>query len=199
MIKDVKPYTGPIILDLKAIAGILIDLVNGTRQRLRSEKEGLDEVLIELKDSYPAYGAAAGIPAVVYDRIVKATGDLKEIREMLPVARKIVEVLEESESYYASQREDDIGLVADSIKSNARRLDPALLAPFQRTLAYYSQWADKAVKTRVKNAKASKAEKEAEKEAEEKVAKPAEEKAAKPAEKKAAKPSEDASPASQAQ
>lgn len=66
---------------------------------------------------------------------------------------KQAEVLRESRAFYVDARQNDIGIMVDSLTSRAhRRKDTALLQPFEKTLAYYRQVAEKGLKTRKQKA-----------------------------------------------
>jgi hypothetical protein len=159
MANDVaQPYTGPLTLDLTALAGILIDLVPGALRGCRREQDGFDEVDEELKKSVPAVGAAAGIPQDVYAHFLLCTDRITKLRAVKGVILKLAEVVEESEARYEHERETALGIILDSVRSAARRKDASLLALFEKALKYSAQAAMKGVRTRRKNAEAQAAE-----------------------------------------
>jgi hypothetical protein len=149
-----QPYSGPTTIDLQAIASILIDLHPGAMKSLRSEKEGIIEVINELSQNVPTIGAKAGISPEIYAEFVAANDNLTKIRAVRAVVSKLAEVLEESEAYYEHLRENSVSIISDSVRSAAHRKGDAIKASFEKTLKYNSQYADKAAKTRRKNAKA---------------------------------------------
>jgi hypothetical protein len=163
-------YQGPHELNFNSLKGKLRDLEQGGRMGLRSDLPGFIGVRLELAQSYPTAGADAGIPQDVYDHFVMCNETIDTIDENLVIARKQVEVLEESRAFYVDARQNDIGLMVDSMKSRAqRRKDPSILAPFEKTITYNGQTGFKAAKTRRQNAakaKAKAAESAAEKTAE---------------------------------
>jgi hypothetical protein len=148
------PYTGPTSIDVEPIAAMLKDLNPGAMQFLRSEKEGIEEVEEELKNSVPAVGAYAAISSDVYAQLVLARDNVKKIRAIRLVVAKLAEVLEESEAYYEHESEVCISLIADAARSAARRKDPSIRAAFEKTLRYVAQTAHKALLTRRRNEKA---------------------------------------------
>jgi hypothetical protein len=154
---DGHPYTGPFTFNLTALSsGILFDLVPGATQHMRREKPGIDDVLTELAGAVPNAGAV--VPADAHARIVDRTERIAKIRKHRAQLDKMYEVLNESEAMYEDERENDISLIVDAVTSNARRKkDRSLLAPFEKTLAYNAQTANKAAKTRQRNAEAKKA------------------------------------------
>ena len=157
-------YTADHSLDLSPFKGKLVDLEPGGRRGLRTALANFPLVILELQQSYPTAGKAAGIPEDVYDHFVMCGSLVDSIDEKLAIARKQVEVLEESRAFYIDAQQNDVAIMVDSMKSRAhRRKDPSLLAPFEITIAYQSQVGDKAAKTRKQNA--AQAEQEAEQEA----------------------------------
>ncbi len=151
--ESVQPYTGPLSADIQPVATILVDVAPGQRRSFRSEKEGIDQVVEELKQTVPFVGAKAAIPADVYAHFCACTDNLAKIRAVLAVVGKLAEVLEESEAYYENEREADISLMAAAVRSVARLKDDTIRALFEKTLKYNAQLAVKAAKTRRKNAK----------------------------------------------
>lgn len=146
-------YKGPHALDLNPLEGKLLDLEQRGRMGFRSDLPGFIEVRFELTQSYPAAGEGAGIPQDVYHHFVMCNETIDTIDENLVIARKQVEVLEESRAFYVDARQNDIGLMVDSMKSRAqRRKDPSILTPFEKTIRYNGQTGFKAAKTRKQNA-----------------------------------------------
>ncbi|MCC6555140.1 MAG: hypothetical protein IT372_19415 [Polyangiaceae bacterium] len=148
-------YNGPHALDLTSLQGKLIDIEAGGMRGLRTDMEGFPLVVHELAQSVPVAGAAAGVPQDVYEHFVMCNETVQALDERLAIARKQVEVLEESRAYYVDARQNDISLMVDAMRSRAqRRKDTSVLIPFEATLRYSSQNADKAVRTRRQNAQA---------------------------------------------
>jgi len=149
--KPAQRYGGPLAVDVTPLDGILFDLEPGGMQRLRREKDGIDGVIAELADSIPKFGALAGVSPDIYASFVSENDNLAKIREARAKVAKLAEVLAESEVLHEHNRENNISIIADAVKSTAHRKDNSILAPFEKTLAYNSQTADKAAKTRRKN------------------------------------------------
>lgn len=148
-----EPYSGPHTIDLNHLRGMLFDVVQGGISRLRREKPGLLAVIQELNASFPTYGSSAGIAKDVYARFLLYTDNITRIRAVRGTVEKVLEVLKESEAKYEHERENTMSQMADAVRSTAKReSNPGLLAPFERLLRYNSQIADKAAKTRRKNA-----------------------------------------------
>jgi len=149
------PYAGPLEFSLADVKEILIDLPDNT-PRLRTEMGGLPRVLDELATSVPAHGEAAGVPAKLHEGIVNDTADIEALDKHEEELEKALEVVKESRAKKVHDRENKISMLVDSVKSTAHRTgDNAILAPFERTIQYNSQIAEKAAKTRRKNAEAA--------------------------------------------
>jgi len=150
---DGPKYMGPLTVDLSNVKDDLVDLAPGAMQGARAEQPGIDKVIAELAQAIPAHGDAAGIPPQVYQRFVKRTDLLARLRTHENTLEKLLEVCRETRSKTANDREDDISIMARAAQDTARRAkDPGLAAPFQETIKYNTQIADKAVQTRQKNA-----------------------------------------------
>jgi CheY-like chemotaxis protein len=146
------PYVGPLVVDLQDLEGKLIELPPFGKRGLRREKEGFVEVLAELGESIPKHVPGASVFSEVHTRILSATDTLEKVREARAVIDKLSQVLEASEAKIEHDRENDLSVLVDVIKSTAKRKAPAIVAVFEKTLKYSSQIADKAAKTRRRNA-----------------------------------------------
>ncbi|MDC0748970.1 hypothetical protein [Polyangium mundeleinium] len=148
-------YNGPSVCDITDIKDDIIDLPDGEKQHLKFEKDGFEEVLDELLKAKSGALAKAGIAIDVVARIEGRTGRLKVVREKKGIAKKMYEVLDETEAHEEHLREGDIAIVAKTVQTAAKHVDPSVAAPFEKTLKYYSQIGEKAAATRRKNAKAA--------------------------------------------
>ncbi|MFT3768255.1 MAG: hypothetical protein QM820_22625 [Minicystis sp.] len=147
-------FTGTLVTDVTAMGGKLFDLPPGEVARLRREKPGMDGVVSELETAAPTLPAAAA----PYAEFVSHTATLAKIRAARVIADKISEVLVESEAKYEHDRENALGMIVDAVKSSAKRAGgKALLAAFEKSLAYVAQSGVKAAQTRKKNLAAKKA------------------------------------------
>ncbi|TKD06535.1 hypothetical protein [Polyangium fumosum] len=153
-----KPYPGPFEFSLKDCEPDLVDLPPGAMSHLRSEQDGLAEVFAELAASVPALGDEAGILPKVYQRLLDSNGSIDKLAIHEVVLAKALEVVRESRAKKVHERENDIASIVDTVKSRARRgADKALLNAFEKTIKYNAQIAEKAAKTRRKNAEKAKA------------------------------------------
>jgi hypothetical protein len=147
-------YTGALTIDITSLKDDIIDLKPGAMQRLRREKPGIESVLSELASTKSKH-EDAGISATVYGRILTRTQKLEVIREKSAIVAKMAEVLLESEVWLEHDRENDISLLVDSVKSTEHRTGSPVTALFEDTIKYNGQFAEKAAKTRKKNALAA--------------------------------------------
>lgn len=147
------PWPGPFQYSLDDVKDELVDLPEGAMQGLRSEQGGIDDVAIELEQSIPAAGDAAGISPKVHQRFKARTATIEKLRKHEAELAKALEVVRETLAKAEHDRENDVSLIVDAVKSNAQRMgDQSLLAAFQKTIQYNAQIAVKAAKTRKRNA-----------------------------------------------
>jgi hypothetical protein len=150
---DGPKYTGPLSIDLSDVKDNLVDLPPGVMKGIRTEKDGIDKVIAELAAAMPAHGDAAEIPAVVYQRFLKRNALLAQLRAHEIDLEKALEVVRETRAKTENDREDDISVLAKAPQDAARRAkDPGIAAPFEETIKYNGQIAEKAAHTRKKNA-----------------------------------------------
>lgn len=150
-----KRYPGPFIINFENVAADLIDLPDGALKGLRAQQDGLPGVLGELTRSVPARGEEAGVSTRVHARIVESTGKIDTLAQHERDLDKALEVVRETRRKLEHDREHDIGLIVDVVKSTAQRTgDTALLAAFEQTIRYKNQIPAKAAQTRRKNADA---------------------------------------------
>jgi len=145
-------YIGPHALDLTALQGRLVDVQEGGMTGFRPDLPGFHSMALALTEAMPLHGAAAGIPQEVFDHFVMCNETVTEIDARLAVAEKQIEVLRESRGFYVDARQNDVGLMADAMRSRAqRRKDRGVLIPFDKVLKYNGQIGKKALHTRKKN------------------------------------------------
>ena len=153
--KEGSSYEGSILIDLSPIKDQLIDLAPGATKGMRAEQEGMPDVIKEMGDSTKEQREKANIPEHVYQRFLTQTADLATLREYEAKLAKALEVVTETRAKKENDREDDVGILAKAVRETASRLkNPAVAAPFEKTIKYNSQIAIKAVATRKKNAEA---------------------------------------------
>lgn len=152
---DGPKYTGSLTVDLASVQDKLIDLAPGAMKGIRAEQEGIDDVKKELAESMPGHADAADIPPQAYQRFLERTALLSQLREKERELLKLVEIVQETRAKTENDREDDISVIAKAAQKAAeRKKDPGVAAPFEATIRYNSQIAEKALNTRRKNAEA---------------------------------------------
>jgi hypothetical protein len=156
-----QPYVGAVKIDLSALAARLVDMAPGATIPLRRAQAGFPGVVVEIKTNYPTAGSAAGIPESVYAEFMACTDDIEKIDESRATVAKILEVLDETRALREHERQVTVSLMVDTLRSTARRRKkPALLAPFEKSIKYFSQNGEKAAKAR-RQREASQAEQDA--------------------------------------
>lgn len=125
-------------------------------QRLRTEQGGIADVVTELAQSFPKHGDDAGISAKVYQAFVDDTALIEKLSAHESDLEKALEVVRETRAKKMHDRENTISQIVDAVKSTAQRTaNTSILAPFEKTMQYNSQIAEKAAKTRKKNAESA--------------------------------------------
>jgi hypothetical protein len=153
MEKEVKqPGLNDLFVDARPCIGYTVDLQPGERQGLRVQMEGFDESAAEVIDNQEDYGERAGISDKDFQGFVTTVERRNELRKHLRVARKLVEILEESEAVHDDQAQRQIFGFAQVAEARARAYgDPEILARYEKTRAYRSAVGVKAAKTRRRN------------------------------------------------
>ena len=149
------PYAGPVQFSIADCKDHLIDLPQEALRYLRNAKPGIENVRTELDQSVPVHGDAAGVTTAMHDQFVADTQLIDKLRAHEVVLAKALEVVRETLAQKEHDRENTLSHIVDRVKSTAQRVGNAsILAPFQKTLEYNSQYAVKAAETRRKNTKA---------------------------------------------
>lgn len=143
-------YTSPDSIDLIKVKGKLRNIKTDDKQGYRREKPGLDAVIEELPNAMAQYAEPAAIHMGVYQGFLAKTETIRNIRSLRPVVAALNEALEDSELFYEEAREADIVRIAKDVLDAVGEF-PDILAAFEKTMKYRSQYAEKAVATRRKN------------------------------------------------
>jgi len=150
-----EPYSGPVVVDVSAVARLLVDIPPGAARYLRPERQGIEGVIDELESNFVAHGAAAGIPPSAFEHFIYTTKAIAALREARKPLAKLLEVVNESEAKLVHERENSVSQMADAVRSAAKRsAGDGIRAPFEKLLTYNAQVAAKAADTRRRNAKA---------------------------------------------
>jgi len=146
-------YSGPYVIDLTPLQDDLYDLPPTGMQGARGVQPNIEGVLEELATAIPKYGNDLEIHPDVYTRILAATARIPELTKAVTQLEKALEVAKESLVRVVNNREEDISEVgAKASDKGTRGKKGDLLVHFERTIKYRSQIAEKAAKTRKKNA-----------------------------------------------
>jgi len=149
---SIGKYTGNGVVDASPFKQKLVDIKHGELSRYKRSKPGCAGVLADLAAAMPEHGNEARIHPDCYAEIVEATQVLQQIRAQRPEADKLAEVLRESEAFYEDKLEGLISRLGKTVLDTAKDENkPGLLATFESTLQYRTQYADKGVATRRKN------------------------------------------------
>jgi hypothetical protein len=147
------PYAGPLEVSLVDVKDHLIDLPKNATQRLRTEQDGMEDVIKELAQSMPIHGEDAGIAPKVYQSFVDDTAVIEKLSTKEDELEKALEGVRESKAKKVHNRENTISQMSDSVRSTAHRTgNNDILGPYENMLRYNSQIAEKAAQTRRKNA-----------------------------------------------
>ena len=153
MSKDPKrPDVGDLVLDATDLAGIIVDLPPGRRLGLRSTQPGFDGVVGEIRANQVTLGARAGLRDEDVAAIEEDLAHRAEIQARLPAARKLVELLEETDGVVDDRLQRRVFSIAQTVESRAKMLgDDELLARYAKTREYRSSIGNKAARTRLRN------------------------------------------------
>jgi hypothetical protein len=153
MAENTKPVSiNDLLLDARHLAPGVRDLPNGARQGMRSEQPGFPAMIKEIVDNQPVYGEKAGITAMNFQDLQDALRRVAEFDAVLPAARKLLEVLEESRAFDMDQIQRMVHSFAWSVEGRAKAYkDDELIARYEQTRAYRSAAGIKAARTRLRN------------------------------------------------
>lgn len=147
-----KPMYGELSVDATDLADDAVDLAERARLGMRRAQPGYGVAEAEIVANQPTLGERAGITTLTVQELVDSSARIVRINERLHAARKLVEILEESEAFHDDKRQRLIFGAADSVETQARaRGDHELLAKYERTRAYRSSIGKKAARTRQRN------------------------------------------------
>ena len=155
-----NPEIGELHIDASACTPYIVDLPPGGLQGLRTDHEGVDDVVSEIAANQTAWGDKAGVTAGDFASLMTSHDHIAELDRYLPAARKMVELMEETRAKEVDARERAISSIAASVDFRAKQPgNEVILAKYEKAREYRSEIAMKAVKTRKRNAeeKAAKA------------------------------------------
>jgi hypothetical protein len=152
-----RPKLGDLKVDATPVGEYAVDLEIGDLLGIRREQPGINEALDEIHFNHEAHGARGGVTDEDIRMLDLMNARILETRTYLGPARKMVEILEETEAKHDDDRHTLISAIASSVERRAKLSgNEDLLGRYEKTRTYRSATAVKAVKTRRKNARAEK-------------------------------------------
>jgi len=150
-----RPERGALMVDATPVAPYAVDLSVGDKKGYRREKSGFSDAADEARSNQKNFGARAGIVQTDLERLDLLTARIAETRSYLGPARKMVEILEETEAAHDEERHALISTMATTIETRAKLPgNEDLLARYEALRKYRSATALKGAKTRRRNAQA---------------------------------------------
>ena len=146
-----NPQIGDFIFDMSEVKSYGKDLAPGACQGMLTERTGFTDVYNEVLTNQASHGAKAGIPEADVTELITCTERIARIDAFLPAVRKAVEILTETRYFLDDRRQHIVFDAATAIDRRARS-NPDLVAIYEKTRAYRSAAAKKALKTKEKNA-----------------------------------------------
>ncbi len=146
-------YTGPYVFDLTPFQAHLVDLAPNAMQGARGVQPNIEGVLEELATAIPQYANELEVHPDIHPRVVTATAAIPDLMLQVEQMEKALQVAKESLVRLINNREEDISDIgARAADKGTRGKKSELLVHFEKTIKYRSQIAEKAAKTRKKNA-----------------------------------------------
>lgn len=146
-----NPQIGALIFDISEVEPYKKDLPPGACQGMLTERSGFTGVYNEILTNQASHGAKAGIPDADAAELITCTERIARIDAFLPAVLKAVEVLTETRYFLDDRRQHIVFDAATAIDRRARS-NPDLVAFYEKTRAYRSAAAKKALKTKERNA-----------------------------------------------
>ena len=147
-----RPDVGDLFVDATNLAPIIVDVPTDKLNGLLTSQPGCDEVVVEVSSNQPAHGVQAGIRDEDVVDIKSTVAQMAEIRSLLPPARKLLELLEDTYVVLDDRLQRQLFNIATTVERRAKMLrNDELLARYARTRKYRSATGNKAARTRKRN------------------------------------------------
>lgn len=144
---------GSLVVDARELDGLITDLPRGSMRGMLGARKGYEEVVAEIVSNQSTNGEDAGITDKDFRRLEELNTLVAKLDKYLPAVAKLHELIVESRAMAEDERQRLVFAFAQSVESRAKaRRSEGLLAFYEKTRAYRSAAAFKAVKTRRKNA-----------------------------------------------
>lgn len=148
-----RPERGSLVVDATPLGEFLIDAAPGILSGIRRAQDGFDAVVDEIVTNQKTHGADAGILQSEVDELCLLTERIALIGQYLPAARKLVEMMVETEALLDNRCQEIVRNAAKAVDTRAATTkETSLFARYELTRNYRSAPAKKAVKTRRKKA-----------------------------------------------
>ena len=159
MAKDPKnPQPGELSIDASEVQGFVVDLATGELRGVRREQGGYGAVVQELLSNQATVGSRAGVMKEDLQKLQRCDERIAIVRRYLGPARKLAEMLTETEAVLDEERHQIISTIAASVDQRSRQKDNGdLKGKYEKTRAYRSASAKKGQKTKRKNEQAAQA------------------------------------------
>lgn len=146
-----QPLMGELSIDATDLT-FLVDLEPGARARLRSAQPGLGDTLAEIEANQIVGNGASLVPEPTFRELMLVGERIGQIDAKLPAVSKLAEMMVETRALLEDQRQRLISAVAAMVEAQGKALgDSAILARYEKTRAYRSAIAIKALRTRRRN------------------------------------------------
>jgi hypothetical protein len=146
------PFAGKTLIDAQPVRNALCNIAPGSRRKLKRTRDGVAYVIAELRSALVTHGALLGLSAAeIVQRLDSHAQNVKDLRSLLGDVAELHAAIEQSLAVEEDALEAEIAAVAVTVKRHGTRRDPAVKVPFEKTLDYHGQSAQKGVATRRKN------------------------------------------------
>lgn len=153
-----KVPEGSLVVDIRALAGIVVDLPHGALQGMRTEQKGYEDVVTEILSNQRALGEKSGVQQSHIDRLLELNRQIEQIDQYLPAVKKLYELVTETRASVDDERQRLVRAIAELVEAHVKAIrDSALLAKYEKTRNYRSAAGFKAAKTRRSNVAAAEA------------------------------------------
>lgn len=148
-----RPNRNQLLVDARPLESFLVDMPREWQRRgLLSRRSGFDDVMFEVHGNQDALGERAGITPGDYRELCTDEEQLQQIHALLPVARKVLELLEENAARLDDRIQRRLKGLAAIIEIRGQDLDDReLLGRYEKTIAYRSAPQVKGARTRRRN------------------------------------------------
>jgi hypothetical protein len=147
--KSIQPQPGDLVIDASSLKEDLRTVPPGDLAGIRTEQDGYDDVQAEMVSNQEDFGEMAGIPDSDITELVALTEKINRIRGYRRALDRLAQIMADSERFHDNRRHQIISSSASAVDKRSRREGyRMLLKKYEKTRAYRSAAAEKAVRTR---------------------------------------------------